>query len=54
MIPKALWLKQKKPALFASAAKICEYQDYLNLKLTGVYCASANNVAVRWLSLIHI
>ena len=48
MIPKALWLKQKKPALFASAAKICEYQDYLNLKLTGVYCASANNVAVRW------
>ena len=48
MIPKALWLKQKKPALFASAAKICEYQDYLNLKLTGVYCASLNNVAVRW------
>ena len=48
MIPKALWLKQKKPALFASAARVCEYQDYLNLKLTGVYCASANNVAVRW------
>jgi len=48
MIPKALWLKQKKPALFASAARVCEYQDYLNLKLTGVYCASLNNVAVRW------
>ena len=39
---------EKAGALPASAAKICEYQDYLNLKLTGVYCASANNVAVRW------
>jgi hypothetical protein len=27
---------------------VCEYQDYVNLKLTGRYCASANNVAVRW------
>ena len=48
MIPKALWLKQNKPELFRAASKICEYQDYLNLKLTGKYCASANNVAVRW------
>ena len=36
------------PELFARAAKMCEYQDYVNLKLTGRYCASANNVAVRW------
>ena len=48
MVPKALWLKQNRPEIFASAAKICEYQDYVNLKLTGRYCASANNVAVRW------
>ena len=48
MVPKALWLKQNRPDIFASAAKICEYQDYVNLKLTGRYCASANNVAVRW------
>ena len=27
---------------------ICEYQDFLNLKLTGKYVASGNNVAVRW------
>ena len=27
---------------------ICEYQDFLNLKLTGKYMASGNNVAVRW------
>ena len=48
MVPKALWLKQNRPELFARAAKVCEYQDYVNLKLTGRYCASANNVAVRW------
>ena len=48
MVPKSLWLKQNRPELFSSAAKICEYQDYINLKLTGRYCASANNVAVRW------
>ena len=47
MVPKALWLKQNRPELFARAAKVCEYQDYVNLKLTGRYCASANNVAVR-------
>lgn len=48
MVPKSLWLKQNKPDLFAAASRICEYQDYVNLKLTGRYCASANNVAVRW------
>ena len=48
MIPKALWLKENRPDVFADAAMICEYQDYLNLKLTGRYVASANNVAVRW------
>jgi ribulose kinase len=37
MVPKALWLKQNKPALFAAADKVCEYQDYINLKLTGRY-----------------
>jgi hypothetical protein len=32
----------------ASAATICEYQDFLNLRLTGRRCASANNMTVRW------
>jgi ribulose kinase len=41
MVPKALWLKQNKPELFASAAKICEYQDYVNLKLTVGSCTSS-------------
>ena len=37
MIPKALWLKENRPDVFADAAMICEYQDYVNLKLTGRY-----------------
>ncbi|MCC7273543.1 MAG: carbohydrate kinase [Alphaproteobacteria bacterium] len=48
MIPKALWLARHEPASFAAAATICEYQDYLNLHLTGRRVASINNVAARW------
>ncbi|MGY6549126.1 MAG: FGGY-family carbohydrate kinase [Roseinatronobacter sp.] len=48
MIPKALWLKRNQPELFAAAAHICEYQDYLNWRLTGRWCASLNNISMRW------
>jgi ribulose kinase len=48
MIPKALWIKQNRPDVFHKATYVCEYQDYLNFKLTGHMCASINNVSVRW------
>ena len=48
MIPKALWLKQNAPKDFDEAEVVCEYQDWLNYKLTGKWCASINNVSVRW------
>ncbi len=48
MIPKALWLKRHEPAVFHRAARICEYQDYLNYKMTGLWCASLNNITMRW------
>ena len=48
MIPKSLWLKRHQPELFAAAARICEYQDYINWRLTGRWVASLNNMAVRW------
>ena len=35
MIPKALWIQQNEPELFDRAFTVCEYQDYLNLHLTG-------------------
>jgi ribulose kinase len=48
MIPKALWLKRHEPALFDRAAMICEYQEFLNLRLTGRYAATAVSASSRW------
>lgn len=48
MLPKALWMKRNRPEIYSAAARIGEYQDYLNLRLTGVWAASLNNMAVRW------
>ena len=48
MIPKALWIRRHQPDIYARAARICEYQDWLNHRLTGRWCASRNNVSMRW------
>ncbi len=48
MVPKALWIKENQPKIFAKAATICEFQDYINHRLTGRMVASINNVSVRW------
>lgn len=48
MIPKALWLKRHEPAVYARAAMICEYQEYLTLRLTGRYAASGLSASCRW------
>jgi ribulose kinase len=48
MIPKSLWMKRHQPEIFARAAKVGEYQDYINLKLTGRWVGSLGNAAIRW------
>lgn len=48
MIPKALWIKRNEPDIYDKAVTICEYQDFLTLRLTGERCASLNNVGLRW------
>ena len=48
MVPKALWMKRHEREVFDRATRVCEYQDYVNFRLTKRYCASANNVSVRW------
>ena len=48
MIPKALWIARNEPEVFDRAKTICEYQDFINLRLTGRRCASLNNVSIRW------
>jgi FGGY-family pentulose kinase len=48
MIPKALWIARNQPEVFATAAMVGEYQDFLNLRLTGQWVASLNNLTMRW------
>lgn len=48
MAPKALWLKENEPEVFHRAAYLCEFQDYLNHKLTGRMVGSLNNASIRW------
>lgn len=48
MTPKALWIRQTEPEIWDKADTICEYQDYINYKLTGRMCASSCNAAARW------
>ena len=48
MTPKALWIRQNEPEIWGKAKTICEYQDYVNFKLTGNICASSCNAASRW------
>ena len=48
LAPKALWLLENEPENFARAKFVCEYQDYLNFKLTGRMVASLNNASIRW------
>jgi ribulose kinase len=48
MIPKALWLKRHEPEIFARAHRICEYQDFLTYRLTGLWAASLDNAGLRW------
>jgi len=48
MIPKALWIARNEPEVFAQAHTICEYQDFMTLRLTGERAASLNNVTLRW------
>jgi ribulose-phosphate 3-epimerase len=48
MTPKALWIRQNEPDVWDKTKVICEYQDYINYKLTGELCASSCNAASRW------
>jgi ribulose kinase len=48
LLPKAMWIKQHEPHVYGNAEVICEYQDYLNYRLTGKMVASGCNAASRW------
>lgn len=48
LLPKCLWIKENEPEIWEKAHVICEYQDYLNYRLTNTMVASSCNAAVRW------
>jgi ribulokinase len=48
MAPKSLWLKEHEPDIFKRVTYLCEFQDYMNHKLTGRMVGSLNNVSIRW------
>jgi ribulose kinase len=41
-------MKTHQPAIYDRAVMIGEYQDYINLQLTGRWMGSLDNMAVRW------
>lgn len=45
---KALWVKRNEPDIYSRVAVVCEYQDFINHRLTGRKTASINNASVRW------
>jgi ribulokinase len=47
-IPKALWIARNEPQVYERARTFCEYQDYLNFRLTGRIVASLDTASIRW------
>jgi FGGY-family pentulose kinase len=45
---KALWIKEEEPELYRKSRHLCEFQDWINHRLTGEFVGSINNVTARW------
>jgi len=48
MPSKALWLKEQEPDVYRNARYVCEFQDWINYRLTGEYVGSIDNATIRW------
>ncbi len=48
MLPKALWLKEHQPDVWAAADLVIECQDWLLHRLTGRWVAALNQVTCKW------
>lgn len=48
MIPKALWLKENLPEVFANSDYIVECQNWMTFKLTNRWVTSLNNAICKW------
>lgn len=48
LVPKAMWLAQNEPAIFARADIIGEALDFINYRLCGMWVGSRMNAACKW------
>lgn len=48
LVPKAMWLAAHAPELWARTEVICEALDYVNFRLTGLWCGSLMNATCKW------
>ena len=49
-IAHILWLKHEKPELYRQTYKFLEPKDYINLRLTGKFCASYDSITLHWVT----
>ncbi|GMH71036.1 hypothetical protein TrRE_jg2131, partial [Triparma retinervis] len=47
-LPKCMWMKSADPDTWKAVVTACEYQDFVNFKLTGDLVGCSSNAAVRW------
>lgn len=48
LVPKAMWLKDHEPDVYASADVVAEQVDFLNHRLTGRWAGSRLNATCKW------
>lgn len=48
MLPKALWLSEHQPDIYARTAVVAECVDWMTFRLTGRWVASRDNAASKW------
>ncbi|NVB42772.1 xylulose kinase [Pseudenhygromyxa sp. WMMC2535] len=45
-----LWLRHEEPETYAKAARFLEPKDWLNWRMTGVYAATYDSIALHWVT----
>ena len=48
MLPKVLWLRNHRPAVYHKASHVVEIMDWLNFKLTGRWVLSMCTTSCEW------
>ena len=48
LIPKTLWIKRHEPEIYHSCYRVVEQLDWINHKLTGVWCGSKCQASLKW------